>query len=66
MPFKIKAQALNYVLLEGYLFRRTLDGLLLRSVAFLEAMEVLKQVHEGICRAHQVERKMRWLICRHS
>ena len=42
VPFKVRAQALNYVLLEGYLFRRTLDGLLLRCVAFPEAMEVLK------------------------
>ena len=58
MPFKIKAQALNYVLLEGYLFRRTHDGLLLRCVAFPEAMEVLEQVHEGIYEAHQVGRKM--------
>ena len=66
VPFKVRAQALNYVLLEGYLFRRTLDGLLLRCVAFPEAMEVLKQVHEGICGAHQVGRKMRWLIRRHG
>ena len=34
VPFKVRAQALNYVLLEGYLFRRTLDGLLFRCVDF--------------------------------
>ena len=38
VPFKVRAQALNYILLEGYLFRRTLDGLLLRFVAFPEAI----------------------------
>ena len=62
VPFKVRAQALNYFLLEGYLFRRTIDGLLIRCVAFLEAMEVLKQVHKGICGVHQAGRKMRWLI----
>ena len=55
MPFKVRAQALNFILLEGYLFRKTFDGLLLRRVAFPEAMEVLEQVHEGVCGAHQVE-----------
>ena len=59
VPFKIRAQALNYALLERELFRKTFDGLLLRCIAFPEAMEVLKQVHEGVCRAHQVGRKMR-------
>ena len=29
-------------------------------------MEVMKQVHEGVCGAHQVKIKMRWLIRRHG
>ena len=29
-------------------------------------MEVMKQVHEGVCGAHQAGIKMRWLIRRHG
>ena len=29
-------------------------------------MEVMKQVHEGVCGAHQARIKMRWLIRRHD
>ena len=35
-----------------------LDGLLLRCLSFPDIMEVMKQVYEGVCRAHQVEIKM--------
>ena len=34
VPFKVKAQSLNYVLIENELFRKTFDGLLLRCPSF--------------------------------
>ena len=52
VPCKVKAQSLNYVLIENELFRKTFDGLLLRCPSFSQTMEILKQVHEGVCGAH--------------
>ncbi|XP_075515591.1 uncharacterized protein LOC142550238 [Primulina tabacum] len=59
-------RALNYVLVEGDLYRKWLDGLLLRCIGFPEALEIMKQVHEGVCGAHQSGIKMRWLIRRYG
>ena len=58
VPHRVKAQSQNFVLMEGELYRKGLDGLLLRCLSFPENMEVMKLVHEGACRAHQVEIKM--------
>ena len=52
--------------MEGELYRKWLDGLLLRCLSFPDNMEVMKQVHEGVCEAHQVRIKMQWLIRRHG
>ena len=65
-PYALKIKALNYVLLEGELYRKGFDGLLLRCVGFLDALEIMKQVHEGVCGAHQSGVKIRWLIRRHG
>ena len=59
VPHIMKAQAHNFVLLEGKLYRKGFDGLLLKCLSFLDNMEVMKQVHEGVCGAHQYEVKMR-------
>ena len=44
-----KAQTQNFVLLEGELYRKGLDELLLKCLSFPDRMEVMKQVHEGVC-----------------
>ena len=63
---RVKAQSQNFVLMEGELYKKRLDGLLLRCLSFPDSMEVMKQVHEGVCGANQVRIKMRWLIKRHG
>ena len=50
--------------MEGELYKKGLDGLLLKCLSFPDSMEVMKQVHEGVYGAHQVGIKMRWLIRR--
>ena len=62
----MKAQSQNFVLMEGELYRKGLDGLLLKFLSFLDNMEVMKQIHEGVYGVHQVEIKIRWLIKRHG
>ena len=52
--------------MEGGLYRKGLDGLLLICLSFPNSMEVMKQVHEGVYGAHQVEIKLQWLIRRHG
>ena len=58
VPHKVKAQLHNFVLMEGELYRKWLDGLLLKCLSFPDYMEVTKQVHERVYGAHQVEIKM--------
>ena len=42
VPYSLKVKALNYVLLEGDLYRKGHDGLLLRCVGFPDAMKIMK------------------------
>ena len=41
------------------LYRRSYDGVLLRCLSNSEAQEVLKEAHDGICRAHQPGLKLK-------
>ena len=66
VPYGLKLQSQNFVLLEGELYRKGSDGFLLICLSFLNNIEVMKQVHEGIYGAHQAEIKMRWLIMRYG
>ncbi|GLU07027.1 hypothetical protein SLE2022_240070 [Rubroshorea leprosula] len=63
---RTKMQALNYVLLEGVLYRKGHDELLLRCLGPDEYCQIMSDVHNGICGAHQAGIKMRWLIRRHG
>ncbi|XP_073270596.1 uncharacterized protein [Primulina huaijiensis] len=60
IPHGLKIRALNCVLVKGDLYMKGLDGLLLRCIGFPEALEIMKQLHEGVCGAHQSGVKMRW------
>ena len=66
VPYRVKAQSQNFVLLEGELYKKGPDGLPLRCLSFPDNMEVMKEVHEGVYGAHQVRIKMPWLIRRHG
>ena len=66
VPYRVKAQSQNFVLLEGELYRKGPDGLLLIFLSFLDSMKVMKQVHEGVYEAHQAGIKMQWLIRSHG
>ncbi|XP_059654508.1 uncharacterized protein LOC132301253 [Cornus florida] len=63
----IKRKAINFVLLDGDLYRKGLeDGLLLQCISKEELLQVMAEVHEGSCGAHQAGIKMRWLIRRYG
>ncbi|OMO77081.1 hypothetical protein CCACVL1_15211 [Corchorus capsularis] len=50
----------------GELFKRGADGVLLKCIDDKESMRVMGEVHEGMCGSHQVGRKMMWLVKRTS
>ena len=51
---------------EDVLYKRGAKGLLLKCVSKYESLQILAEVHEGICGAHQFGVKMRWLIHRYG
>jgi hypothetical protein len=50
---KLKQQVLKYMLLDDTLYRRTIDSVLLKCLSEEQANEVVREVHDGICKAHQ-------------
>ena len=61
---KIRHQAVKYTLLNDELYRRTIDGLLLKCLGSDQSRIAMGEVHEGICGTHQSAHKMRWLLKR--
>jgi hypothetical protein len=61
---KIKWQALKYTSLDDDIYRRTIDDMLLKCLGEEQAKVVVREVHDGICGAHQLAHKMKWLLRR--
>ncbi|KAM1543215.1 hypothetical protein ACFX1S_012935 [Malus domestica] len=63
---KTRVHATNYVTYQNELYRKGEDGLLLLCLGPQKGAQVITEVHEGVCGAHQSGRKMRWLLRRHG
>ncbi|XP_050915881.1 uncharacterized protein LOC127130975 [Lathyrus oleraceus] len=63
---KTKYRALSYVLIGNELFKKTLEGILLKCLGESEAYLALSSVHSGACGAHQAGHKMKWLLFRYG
>jgi hypothetical protein len=61
---KVRRQALKYVMLDNTLYRRTMDGLLLKCLGSDQSKIAMGEVHEGIYGTHQSAHNMKWLLCR--
>jgi hypothetical protein len=61
---KLKWQVLKYTSLDDDLYQRTIDGVLLKCLGDEQTKEVVWEVHDGICGAHQSAHKMKWLLRR--
>jgi hypothetical protein len=61
---KLRWQVLKYKWLDGDLYRRTINDVLLKCLGDEEAKEAVQEVHDGICGAHQSAYKMKWLLRR--
>jgi hypothetical protein len=62
---KLRYKAIKFVLLDGHLFYKSLDGLLLQCLGPEEAKKMMSEVHDGLCGAHQSAYRMKWVI-RHT
>jgi hypothetical protein len=61
---KIKRQVLKNTSLNDAFYQRTIDGVMLKCLSEEQAKEVVREVHIGICGAHQLAHKMKWLLSR--
>jgi hypothetical protein len=61
---KVKRQVLKYTSFDDDLYRRTIDGMLLKYLGEEQAKVVVQEVHDRICGARQLAYKMNWLLLR--
>jgi hypothetical protein len=61
---KVNRQVLKYMSLDYDLYWRTIDGVLLKCLGEEQAKVAVREVHDGICGAHQSAYKMNWLLRR--
>jgi hypothetical protein len=54
----VKRQVLKYTSLDDDLYQRTIDGVLLKCLGVEQAKVAVREVHDGICGAHQSTYKM--------
>jgi hypothetical protein len=59
---KLMYKAIKFVLLDGRLYYKSLDGVLLQCLGQEEAKKMMSEVHDGMCGAHQSAYRMKWVI----
>jgi hypothetical protein len=64
MDKKVKQQVLKYKSLDDDLYWRTIDDVLVKCLGEKQAKVAVREVHDGICGAHQLAYKMNWLLQR--
>jgi hypothetical protein len=63
---QLRYKATKFVLLEDDLYYRTLYGVLLKCISVEESKNLMGEIHEGVCGAHQSVFKMKWMIRRNG
>jgi hypothetical protein len=58
--------AAKFVLLENDLYYRTIDGVLLKCLGVEESKSLMDEIRKGVCGAHQLAFKMKWMIRRNE
>jgi len=61
---KLRYKALKFILLDDQLYNRTVDGVLLKCLNQEKANVLMREIHGGVCGAHQSAHKMKWMIRR--
>jgi hypothetical protein len=55
---------MEYTSLDDALYRLAIDSMLLKCLSEVQGKEAVREVHDGICGAHQSAHKMNWLLRR--
>jgi hypothetical protein len=50
---KLRYKAIKFVLLDGRLYYKSLDGVLLECLGQEDPKRMMSEVHDGLCGAHQ-------------
>jgi hypothetical protein len=56
---KLRYKAIKFVLLDGRLYYKSLDGVLLQFLGQEEAKRMMREVHDVLCGAHQSAYRMK-------
>jgi hypothetical protein len=59
---KLRYKAIKFVLLDGRLYYKSMDGVLLQCLGQEEAKRMMSEVHDGLCGANQSAYRMKWVI----
>jgi hypothetical protein len=59
---KLRYKAIKFVLLDGCLYYKSMDGVLLQCLGQEEAKKMMSEVHDGLCGAPQSPYRMKWVI----
>ena len=62
MDKTVRRMAFKYTMRDDGLYRRPVDGVLLKCLDEDKARVAMGEVHEGICGTHQSAPKMKWLL----
>jgi hypothetical protein len=62
---KLRYKAIKFVRLDECLYYKSLDGVLLQCLGQEEAKKMMSEVHDGLCGAHQLAYRIKWVI-RHT
>jgi hypothetical protein len=62
VSWKLRYKAIKFVILNGSLFYKSLDGVLLQCLGLEEAKKMMSEVHDGLCGAHRSAYRMKWVI----
>ncbi|XP_057418119.1 uncharacterized protein LOC130712297 [Lotus japonicus] len=61
---RVKYRALSYTILGNELFKKNVDGTLLKCLSEDDAFIAVSAAHDGLCGAHQAGAKMKWILFR--
>ena len=60
----LKLQAIRYVIVQGQLWWRDMQGVLLKCIDQAESRKILRDMHEGVCGGHYMAKKTTHKILR--
>ena len=61
---EVRRRVIQFLMWKDVLYKRSLDGILMRCIGKEEIQEVMREIHAGVCGAHQTGPKLKMQIKR--